>query len=323
VLVNAVDLLVRSGRVYVYGDTIVLQGPGPGGDRLVPLRTGSVAEVGAEALLANLFVCQQEYGQFPVPKWFADVLLRAEPLRARLPRIRHYATRPIFDDDVVRRDPGWHPAVGILVHGPAVEPVMTAPGNTSEPARGRLAAHLRTLLQGFCFRSDADLVNAVGLLLTGLLMNHFVVCLKPVGLLDGNQPGLGKTLLARVFGVVFDDIDPWLIPYKQDDQELQKRICSTLRNSRQSSALVDNAKVRGGSVVTMPWVTRGEKQYSYQSVRVGGRARGRGPRRGTQSSCRCFGPSARPGPAVRPFGEGHAHRGGIPSTQPWRLAAET
>src|SRR5262249_19203802 len=132
ILVQAIKLLSESGRVFTYGDSIVMvmRRIDGAGDRLAPLRTGSVAEVGGEDLLASLITCQHGESQFPLPRWFAEVLLRAEPLLARLPRIQHYATRPIFDSDFVLRGPGLHPDVGYLVHGPEVEPVLPAPSTT-------------------------------------------------------------------------------------------------------------------------------------------------------------------------------------------------
>lgn len=254
VLLKAVNIMEECGRVFVYGTTVVLElgHLDQTGLRLAPLRSGSAVEVGAEDLLANIFLCQQEENQFAIPKWFGDLLLRCELLTARLPRIRHHASRPVFDDDFVLRGPGWHADSGILVHGPEIEPVLDPVPAVTGPAIERLPEHLRMLLEGFCFRSDADLANTVGLLLTGLLMNHFIEPGKPVGLFDGNQPGLGKTLLARVLGVVLDDVDPELIHFTHDDEELQKRICATLRGSRQSVLLIDNAKVRSGSVVSSP-----------------------------------------------------------------------
>jgi hypothetical protein len=256
VLVRAAQLLQESGRVYVYGETIRLETPSLGGNGLwlAPLRSGLVVETGAEDLLANVFTCQHGDDQFAVPKWFADVLLRAEPLPTILPRVVLYATRPVFDQEFVLRGPGWYPEVGILVHGPHIEPVTYVAADPSKPALGRLPSHLRTLLGGFCFRADADVGNTVGMMLTGLLMGHFLEPGKPIGLVDGNQPGLGKTLLVRVIGIVLDGVDPRVIHYTQDDEELQKRLCATLRGGNQSVLLLDNAKVRGGSVVNSPTI---------------------------------------------------------------------
>jgi hypothetical protein len=253
VLLDAVSILVHSGRVYRYGDAVVLETErlDGGGSRLAPLRSGAKVETGAEDLLANLFLCQCGEVQLPVPRWLADLLLRSELLPGRLPQIRQYATRPVFDADFVLRGPGWHADAGILVHGPPIEPHLAPPASGGGPALGRLPPHLRTLLGGFCFRDDADLANAVGLLLTGLLVTVFAGD-KPVAVVDGTQAGLGKSLLARVAGVVLDGTDPRLIHYTSDDEELQKRICATLRHAHQSLLLIDNAKTRAGGAVSSP-----------------------------------------------------------------------
>src|SRR4051794_35674673 len=66
VLLQAVKHVADSGRVYLYGGTIVLEVEGLDGNgrALAPLRTGAVVEVGAEDLLANLLICQTEDVQF-------------------------------------------------------------------------------------------------------------------------------------------------------------------------------------------------------------------------------------------------------------------
>ena len=92
----------------------------------------------------------------------------------------------------------------------------------------------------------------VAVFITGLLVTHFILNGKPIVLLDGNQPGLGKTLLVRVIGIVLDGIDPQLIHYTSDDEELGKRICATLRGSPQSQLLVDNAKTKTETAISSP-----------------------------------------------------------------------
>src|SRR5262249_44180899 len=154
--------------------------------------------------------------QFPLPKWFGDLVLRSELLPPRLPRIQHYARRPMFDFDFNLRAPGWHSEVGYLIHGEEVEPVPHAPADTDAPAIERLPHHLRILLGEFCFRSDADAANTVAMMLTGLLANHFVDVLKAIFLIDGNQPGLGKTLLVRVVALILDGVDPRLTGFTND-----------------------------------------------------------------------------------------------------------
>ena len=79
----------------------------------------------------------------------------------------------------------------------------------------RLPPRLRGLLGEFSWRSEADLVNAVALLLTGLLINHFIDDPHPVAIVDGNQPGVGKTLLIQAIGRVLDGAEPTRIPLER------------------------------------------------------------------------------------------------------------
>jgi hypothetical protein len=258
VLAAAADILVQCGRVYRYGSQVAMEvdwqdGTGP---RLVPLRTGGKVEGGAEDWVANVMVCGEEVQgqaiQFAPPRPLMDVLLRCEPALARLPRITQYSRVPLYDEQFVLRGPGWHPSAGVLIHGPAVEPTPFRPGDPALPVVQRLPRHLRTLLTDFCFAGPSDAANALGLLLTGVLLNHFVTPTKPMVLLDGNQPGVGKTLLARTVGVVLGGTDPRPISYTADDDELAKRLCATVREEPCRVLIVDNAKVRGGSTIDSP-----------------------------------------------------------------------
>src|SRR5262249_41754469 len=131
VLVLAANILVQSGKVFTFGDGVVMQVGEPDAPeaKLPPLRMGMSVEPGATGLVANLFLCQAGEKQFPPPRWFLEVLLHSAPVLAGLPAIRHYARRPVFDDGFVMRGPGWHPDVGVLVLGPAVEPAEIEVGD--------------------------------------------------------------------------------------------------------------------------------------------------------------------------------------------------
>jgi hypothetical protein len=254
VLAEAGQILARGGRVYVHGDTVALEvtaGPAP---RLVPLVQDTDVRPAAASLLANIFVCEvAEDGKAPVqfapPRALVGLVLNSWAVRPTLRTVKAYVTRPVFDRDYNLLGPGWHAEPGVLVHGPAVEPVLPPDPAPGLSFRDRLPQHLRVLLGGFCFREAADAANALAALVTAMLINHFVAVPKPVVLLDGNQPGLGKTLLARVLGAVQDGRDPDLIPFTTDDDELGKRICATLRGGGQSVLVFDNAKVRAGEAV--------------------------------------------------------------------------
>jgi hypothetical protein len=269
---QATRILLDSERVYLYGDDVVLEAIVGSDRRLVPLARYAAIDRGAAAHIANLFVCEmcapgKEPVQFIPPRLFVELLLSSSPTRLALPQILVYATRPVFDAEFNLLGPGWHPEPGVLIHGPDVEPILPPVVTPDRPVRERLPQHLGVLLGDFCFAAPADLVNAIAAMLTGLLMVLFVSVGKAVVLLDGNQPGVGKTLLARVIGIVLDGIDPQLIHYTPDDEELAKRICATLRGSAQSVLLIDNAKVKAGGEVSSP-VLEANSMASKISLRI-------------------------------------------------------
>lgn len=259
ILTEAQHILHETKRVFRYGNSVVLEVHEDGDARLAVLSTGPRVESTAPAQMANSILCETPDAkgnpqQFPLPLRFVEILLNREPTLACLPLIKTYASRPVFDEEFNLRGPGWHADVGILVHGLDIEPVALDEPDPNLPIMERLPPHIRQLLSDFCLKSDADIANAVALLVTGMLITHFIVGGKPVALLDGNQPGVGKTLLARVIGMVLDGEDPQIIHYTPDDEELQKRICATLRGSRQSQILIDNAKIKSGGSVESPTI---------------------------------------------------------------------
>src|SRR3990172_5681981 len=142
--------------------------------------------------------------QFALPHALVQTCLVSDHAAGIIPNIGVYARRPVFDEHFVLRGPGWHPDAGMLVHGPSIEPASLPVVDRSRPMRDRVPIHLRLLLQDFCFLGDVDYVNAVGGFLTGVLANLFVAGGKGLLLLDGNQPELGKTLLARVMAILLD-----------------------------------------------------------------------------------------------------------------------
>ncbi len=256
VILQAIGHLVDSARVYAHGTDAVIEADtfNGNGRTLLRLRADRKIETGAECILANVFTCAGGETLFPPPRWFVGNLLLSDLLLSRLPRIRMYASRPVFDSNFHLCSPGWHADSGILIHGPAVEPVVPDNANPDMPALERLPYHLRTLLAGFCFKADADVANALAMFLTGLLANHFIDSSKGVFLVDGNQPGLGKSWLVRCLGLVLDGIDPRHITFTTDEDEVQKRICAILRGAWQSMVFVDNAKAAGGSVISSPTI---------------------------------------------------------------------
>ena len=255
VLARATSLLRGSQRIFKYGNSIVMETKdlAGAGQRLIPLRTDKRIEVGAEVYLANVIVCQSEEIQFAPPHGFTHLLLASEPLIQALPRIEHYSHRPVFDQNFHLCRPGWRADSGILVHGPEVEPILYVPTG-GQTAISRLPQHLRTLLGGYCFCSDADVTNTVGMLLTGLLISHFIDGGKAVALVDGNQPDIGKTLLVRTISMVLDGIDPYQVAYRVNEEEMIKDICARMRESHRTVLLIDNCKLGTGATLSSPFI---------------------------------------------------------------------
>ena len=247
-LARAGKVLRDSGRVYRWKDTLCLEAGDAEERRLLVLASQQKAEPCAAWHLSNLFCVgvqgEGNSSQSLVPPSLVGALLADHALWRQLPAICSYSRRPVFDDNFNLCAPGWNPRAGVLVHGAAIEPCVDAvPYAPDAPALDRLPPLLRRLFGGFCWASDADLTNAVGMLLTGFLANHFVKEGKPVGIIDGNQKGVGKTVLVQALGRVLDDAEPPRIPLVRDE-ELEKKLCALLREARSSIVFFDNVRER-------------------------------------------------------------------------------
>jgi hypothetical protein len=241
-------ILVDSGQVFVRdGDVVFEQRSEVDGPRLVTLMQDDQLTRAAPSHLASLVCCAMPGKKnAPVtcqpPGPVLAEVLNSPATRDQLPRVKWYGRRPVFDADFQLLQPGYHDAGGTLVHGDAVAPVCFEPPAAAEPL-DRLPPGLRRLVKDFCFATPADLVAAVAMLLTGVLMNHLVAPGKPVFLVNGNQRGLGKTLLAEVVGVILDGDEPPLLHYTEDEDELGKRLGAKIKSGSLHSLLFfDNQK---------------------------------------------------------------------------------
>lgn len=249
VIIAAAEFLASSQRVFRYGARIVFEiRRSSGAHELIVLSESGDVASGAEDYLANLFRCRLGEGEFPPPRWFVELLFRSELLFDRLPSIQHYSKRPFVSASFQVLQGGWNAADGVLVHSEQVEIPPYSPNQAAEPL-DRLPRTLRALLQGFCFATASDLVNYLGLLLTVVLSHRFVASGKALGLFNGNQPGLGKTSLASIGGVIADGQVPRPTRYTSDEEEFEKKLCATARNLNQSVILIDNAKTKGQQTI--------------------------------------------------------------------------
>jgi hypothetical protein len=245
-LARARQIIIDSGRLYRWQNTIVFEFGEPGSECLLLLAANAKADQVAPAILANLFCVGVQDEERTVlslpPSNLVNALLADAQMWEQLPVINVYARRPVFDSQFNLCGPGWHPKEGIKVHGPEITPAILGPcSSASVPILDRLPPYTRRLLGEFCWASAADLVNALALLLTGLLSNHFVRRPKPMGILDGNQVGVGKTVFCEAAGLVLDGVEPERTTIVRDE-EMAKALGAKLRESRSSIILLDNLK---------------------------------------------------------------------------------
>lgn len=272
VLNEVLDILARSRRVYAHHDDVMLTNAANTKFRL--LSVDGRAEPKAGSWLMNIVASVQykpkhgtgevESWEFPLPNSICDQLFAMDRCIASLPPVTTYATHSVFDANFRLHGPGYHEEQQILVQGVDIVPnVAVLPAvprgwaRTATEAVDRLPPHLRRLLKDFDWAAVVDLTNAIGTLLMGLLMNHFVEDGHPLVVIRGNQPSIGKSLLAKVIGMVFDGRRVAAIK-KSGDEEFDKLLCGMLRKRRRM-VLLDNLRDKLDSerieqIVTSPTI---------------------------------------------------------------------
>lgn len=179
----------------------------------------------------EFYFVDDEAGEYkPFPPAYANTWLNHHVERARLPSITLFTHNPVFTDDWRLVTPGFDASSGIYYAGP----VVAARSDT---------AHLDALLKDFCFKSPADRTNYLGVLLTAMLMPRFIGS-KPAALFNGNQPELGKSILAQVIAILRDGQQAETASYNPNDEEFEKRLGAIVRRGV-TTIIIDNAKSRG------------------------------------------------------------------------------
>ena len=207
------------------------------GSEIVPIDTtgqlSGIVNSFAEVLVVKTvggsdgFTEKREYK--PLPTEYATTWLNHPRELGRLPEMKLFTRNPVFDGDFNLVAPGYSKAFGIYFTGPAVE-VRSG------------TEHIDILLQDFCFRTVADRTNYIGMMVTCVLVNHFIGS-KPGIVFNGNQPSLGKTILAQLLAILRDGHCVETCTYIDKDEEFEKRIASRVRAGA-TTLIVDNAKSR-------------------------------------------------------------------------------
>jgi len=193
-------------------------------------------DLGAFLLAKGVEVCKlsrtktgsvkETYGS--LPKDHAQKYLNKNyAANRKLDEIRIYSRNPIYDANWNLCPPGFDPDSGVYYAGEAVH-----------PKSGTSA--IDELLSEVCFKDEASRVNFIGMLLTCIVINK-VGHQKPVVLITGNQPEIGKTTLGQRLAIVQDGQDVPTITYLSDDNKLENDFATKLKAGRKTF-LIDNVK---------------------------------------------------------------------------------
>jgi hypothetical protein len=207
-------------------------------EQLVVINDQQIAPVLSPPELAGLlnqhvefYFVDGEAGQYkPFPPAYGSTWLNHHVERARLPVIKLFTRNPVFTDDWRLVAPGYDDKSGVFYAGSVV-----SPRHDTE--------HLDALLKDFCFKSPADRTNYLGVLLTAMLMPQFIGS-KPAALFNGNQPELGKSILAQIIAILRDGQQAETASFNPNDEEFEKRLGAIVRRGA-TTIIIDNAKSRG------------------------------------------------------------------------------
>lgn len=167
------------------------------------------------------------YGVLPAE--LARALTANHDVWTALPELELYCRSPLYDRGWrFIGMPGFHASCGIYYDGPPVKPKDTG------------APVLQKAIADFHWKGEADLVNFVAVLLTALTMPHWGRG-HPFLAINGNKPGVGKTTLARVIGVLVEGADPNTVSYSHDDAEFEKQLATRVE-AGDRVIVIDNAK---------------------------------------------------------------------------------
>lgn len=223
------ERLVAAGNCYMRADECVIISGSTIHTILAPPQLAGALNEHAE-----FYFSDGNRGQFrPLPTAYGSTWLNHPGQRRRMPELRLFTRNPVFANDWRLVQPGYDASTKIYYAG---QPVQAIEGTEC----------LDQLLFDFCFKSPADRSNYLGMLLTVVLIPHFIGS-KPAALLNGNQPELGKTILAQIIAIIRDGEPVETATYNPNDEEFEKRLGAIVRRGA-TTIIIDNAKGRGRSM---------------------------------------------------------------------------
>lgn len=175
-------------------------------------------------------VAEKGGGFKPIPTAYSSTWLNKRSELHRMPAITSFVRNPVYNQQWELVKPGYDKTSGIYYAGPEIQPTA-------------ITGKLDALLDGFCFKTPGDRTNFIGMLVTAILIPHFIGS-KPALLLCANQPELGKTILAQIISILRDGCAADTASYNPNDEEFEKRLGAVVRRGA-TTIIVDNAKSYG------------------------------------------------------------------------------
>ena len=260
--------LLKSERIFRQGNTIVFLGSGADPRRGCSPKSiaidGTITKT-APAIVANLLMCLElkanstgkgakvdqptEYPvQFAVPSPVLQLVVAADGFPEGLPEARMTFNNPVFDADVVWLEAGYHPGQQILVCGDSFDPAplpllaagLPAPASIQDVI-DRLPPLIGRMVAGFHWHTPVDLINFIGSALQIVLMPMLVDDGHPGVMIWGNQPGIGKSLLAQILSILKDGDVASPTSLDGGAREVENQIASELNDGR-TVVFIDNQK---------------------------------------------------------------------------------
>jgi hypothetical protein len=180
---------------------------------------------------AEVVISSEERNEYkPLPTAYANTWLNHPGEAARLRAITLFTLNPVYTLDWRLTAAGYDADTGIYYAGEAIE-----------PREG--TEHLDRLLRDFCFKTPGDRANYLGMLLTTVLVPRFIGS-KPAVVFNGNQPGLGKSILAQIIAILRDGRVTETASFNPNDEEFEKRLGAIVRRGA-TTIIIDNAKAGG------------------------------------------------------------------------------
>ncbi len=227
VVESITNCLLAAGQLFVRTDQPVIIRPGTITPILNSRQLSGIINEFAEVLIST---GEESSIYRPLPTEYGNVWLNRISVFEKLPKVRIFTRNPIYTADFRLAKPGFDPDSGIYYDG-----VPIVPSDNTH--------HLDELLQDFCWKTPGDRTNYIGILLTALLISKFIGS-KPAVVFNGNQPELGKSILAQIIAIIRDGVPVETATYNPNDEEFEKRLGSIVRRGN-TTIIIDNAKARG------------------------------------------------------------------------------